>query len=74
MSLLPLVPSGAVVVDDLPLHDPLTLIVPMSRPAATLALPLVAELAFVGDLSEALLPARTDAVGDLHKLEDVLLY
>lgn len=69
------VPPRAVV-DDLPLALDNLLIVPLrARPVASfaLALPLVADLALVLDLPEALLSVRTDAVRDLYQFQDILL-
>lgn len=65
-----LVSTRTIVVDDLSLHNPLPLVVPVSRSVAALsfafALPLVTQFALVMDFSNALLPAGADSVRNLY--------
>lgn len=63
-------------IDDLSLHNPLALVVPpvTARSVAVFTLPIITDLTLVVDLSDSLLSARADAVGDLNQLENIILF
>lgn len=68
-------PWAASVVHDLSFDDPLPLIIPSGTVAVmtAVALPIVADFAFILDLSDAVLSPCSDAVRYLDQFKDVLL-
>lgn len=68
-------PRAAGVVNDLSLDDPLPLIIPSGTVAVmtAVALPIVADLALILDLSNAVLSPCSDTVRYLDQFKDVLL-